>query len=357
MIVRSYTRRTSSFHQLFHYLTKDGRAEASLPVGFNLFSPGIPDPDAPAGAPGQLDPAYREIADEFRKNAHLLPPRKNGVVLYHEILSLAKADRTKITPAILTDFAAFYVSRRAPGALACAVIHTDRDHAHIHLVISANLRGQPQRIRLSRAEFCEAKKALEAYQRERYPELTHSRVDHDPPPEHQRKQRAASKTPRLTHNEHQRRKRLKREGRDEPSRKELLRQHLLTALTGSLSPEHFQSRLLLNGIHVYERNAKPAGIIHNGKKYRFKTLGLHEAMETARHRWRQLPKRQIALKDLLAEKARQRLRNLGFPERIRDVLESGEQTERGGDSLRKSPIRHRLKTKHRIHRTGGMERG
>lgn len=331
MIVRSCSRRSPSFHQLLAYLTADGRTADIPPISRNLFSPGIPAPDDPPGAPAAPGPAYREVADEFLANARHLPPRKNGVVLYHEILSFAKADRPRLTPGMLAGLARFYLQERAPDALAFGVVHTDRENLHVHLVISANPRDRPCRHRLSKFQFARVKRETERLQRSLYPELIHSRVSHGPSPEqkrHQRREQECADAPRLTHAEHQRERRLEPQTKREPSRKELLRQQALAALVASRSPADFRARLRARGLGAYERNGRLQGVIpqdgpdpsgHN--KYRFTTLGLGPALETAREGWQRYPGNRLLLDDACAEKFRRNFRReYGYHRDIADVL-------------------------------------
>lgn len=328
MILRSYSRRTASFHQLFRYLTADGRA-AAVPVNYNLLSPELPDPDAPPVPPGELGPLYRTIAAEFQANARHLPPRKNGVALYHEIISLSPADGARLTDReavhILYTLADFYLERRAHGALACGIIHLDRGNPHLHLVISANRIGQAKKLRLSQNEFRDIKRELEAYQRLRYPELTHSRVNHGlATPEQGRPQQrpgAPATHPILSSPEHQRQKRLERQGKHEPSRKEHLHQLLLNAFTVCNSPEQFTALLTEHEITLYHRSGRPSGLIANDKKYRFTTLGLESQLQQALAGWQQLPGFTRACEEARAEQLRQEWRReAGYVAEIADVL-------------------------------------
>jgi hypothetical protein len=328
MIIRSYSRRTRSFLQLVSYLTRDGRLADRPPLTFNLFAPGIPDPDAPPAAPAALDPACREVAAEFLKNSRHLRPRKNGVVLYHEILSFAKADRARATPEMLTELACHYLEQRAPGALAFGVVHTDRENLHIHLMISANLRDRPDKLRLSRAEFARIKRELEQLQRTLYPALVHSRVSHGPGPEQRRQQRGQQqeqeeeqRAPRPAHAERQRQCRLERQGKRAPSRKELLYERALAALIAAAAPADLPDRLRERGLGLYERGGRPEGIIADGRKYRFTTLGLGPALTAARERWQRYPDNRRRIGEVYAEKLRRTFRrDNGFHLDIADVL-------------------------------------
>ena len=329
MILRSYSRRTASFHQLFRYLTADGRATA-VPVTYNLLSVAFPAPDAPPAPPGEFDPVYRTIAAEFFDNARHITPRINGVILYHEVISLAKADGVQLKGReavnILYDLADFYLERRAQGALACGVIHLDQDNPHIHLVISANLIGQAKKLRLSHHEFRAVKRELEAYQRLRYPQLIHSRVEHDPPtPEQHRQQqrrRASATRPILSSQEHQRQKRLKRQGKHEPTRKEHLHELLLNAFTVCNTPQQFTAFLTGHRLTLYHRGGRPCGLVAEDKKYRFTTLGLGPQLEQAIKGWQQLPAFERAFQNSTAERLRQEWRReTGYAQDITEALQ------------------------------------
>jgi len=54
----------------------------------------------------------------------------------------------------------------------------DSDNPHIHLIISANERKSKKKIRLSQSQFSKMKDQLEQFQRQEYPELEASMVNH-----------------------------------------------------------------------------------------------------------------------------------------------------------------------------------
>jgi len=162
----------------------------------------------------------------FAGNARHRPPRKNGGVLYHEVLSLARADRKRATPEVLADLAHHYLTLGAPGVLGYGVVHMD-GNPHIHLMISGNLRGSRKKLRLGRAEFAQVKRDLEVYQKERYPFLSHSLVcskGKTPAP-------AARETPA----DQARDRRQREEGRGERSRKARVREQVPSG-TGFATP-------------------------------------------------------------------------------------------------------------------------
>lgn len=328
MMVKSMRRKTPTFSQLLAYFTETGRGEGT-PVLHNLDVTDERDL-------GKLNRA-------FMGNARHCPSRKNGVVLYHEILSLSHKDKEHITPDILLDLARKYLSLRAPEAMAFGVIHTDTENHHVHLLISANLLNRPKKLRLSKKQFAAVKRELEAYEKEKYPELAHSPVLPDSKKPRKRTPKAEHQNPPIK--VHQ-------------TRKETLRQHVLDSLTRSNSQKEFADLLRLQDVSLYERSGKQAGFLVDRKKYRFRTIGLEEAFQNAIVQWNQIPQRKRTIKDILAEKARHIFRSLGFPERIRDVLERGEgemESERGGEFSRKNQIRQILKTKRQVRQRDGRD--
>jgi hypothetical protein len=329
MVVKSMSRKTMSFLKLIEYIAREGRAEG-MPVVHNLSADGK-----------DLDKVNRA----FMQNARHCPPRKNGVLLYHEILSLSPEDKSHATPEILIDLAERYLSQRACGAMAWGMVHFDKN-PHIHLIISANLRGQAKKLRLSRKAFSELKHNLEIYQKEKYPALSRSIVfDEDKKKRREVKQKTMPLKVTQKSSEQAREKRLASQGRGVLSQKEILHQQILDALTASESLEAFTAHLQRQGITLYERSGRLAGIISKGKKYRFRTLGLETALEASRNRWKQLLQRRQSLRDILAEKARYLFREFGIAQRIRDILESQEGKERAGQHPRLDTLRQILHKK------------
>lgn len=310
MMVKSLSRKTPDFAGILAYVADEGKTAGS-PLYHNF----PPPPD------GGFDLAAIEAV--FEDNATHCPARKNATFLYHEILSLAPGDAPQATPEIILDLARRYLALRAPGALGCGVVHADRENLHIHLVISANLLGQAKKLRLSRAGFQEVKCGLEAYQRRRYPELGHSLVfrDEPAPREPPAANARAGEGTAPSAGEIERAKRHARQGSLEPSRKELLRDVLLNALTVSATPAAFRTRLAGHDLTLYHRGGHPAGIFSENKKYRFSTLGLEHDLQQAIIGWQQLPGFERQFQDGVAEGLRQSWRReTGYADEIAEVL-------------------------------------
>jgi len=152
------SRTAGSFSQLVEYCEK-GRAEND--DQYNHFH--------------NLHPGQKEqIIRDFQSNAEHLHERKNGVKLYHEILSFSRAkgisnERQK---EILRETVAEYLQQRAPDCMAYSVIHDEKEgHLHAHIVISSNRVESSKRHRLSKYDFDKVKKGTEKHVLDKYPEM------------------------------------------------------------------------------------------------------------------------------------------------------------------------------------------
>ena len=146
MIIKSMSRKEATFGQLIGYMNREAAAER-----YSLWR----------HCYGRKE---RELEAEFKTNAAHMRARKNGVYMYHEILSITKTahlsdEDMKLT---LRKIAQEYVLRRCPNNMVYGVIHDDHaHHLHYHLLISAIEAGEKTRTRLSRAEFQTLKVEME----------------------------------------------------------------------------------------------------------------------------------------------------------------------------------------------------
>ncbi len=262
MIIKSMARKSKSFGQLLGYI--DRPSEIGPALGHNLTST-------------MADSAA--LRREFLVNSHLLPERRNGNVLYHEVLSFADADREHLTPAVLETITRHYLEIRAPYALAYARAHFNAGNPHVHIMLSANNVASRQRLRLSKGRFQTIKREMERYQQEHFPQLRHSLVGFEKTQEHARTQRRAE-------SERQRR------GETRLSQKERITQTVQAALSKSANGSECYRQLLNQNLRLYRRG-KTVGVeyISSGRRYRLKTLGLAESFELARAEWREVPER------------------------------------------------------------------
>lgn len=261
MLVKSMARKSPSFAQLLRYINAPEQKGEPWLQNFRTTTP-------------DLDRLHGELL----ANARLLAKRKNGNVLYHEVLSFSRFDRSQITTAVLEDMTRHYLALRAPYALAYAQAHLDTDHPHVHILLSANNVGSSSRLRLTKAQFRQIHAALEAYQQARYPELTSSLVLGE----------KRTKKPRRRRNESERDRRLKQEGRSEPTAKERVRNDFLAALSASYSRAELEVQLAKRGLRLVERG-KTATVWDEatGRRHRTGTLNLAGQIARCQASWRQ----------------------------------------------------------------------
>ncbi len=121
----------------------------------------------------RIDNMFRQYNSNNEKR---LVPHKRANLAYHEIVSFHQKDSRKLSREALLDIARTYAKKRSPNSLVVATMHRDREHLHIHMIVSAvELGGRVKR--LSRSEFRELKESMERYQDQKL-NLEHSKVDH-----------------------------------------------------------------------------------------------------------------------------------------------------------------------------------
>lgn len=250
MIVKSMSRKVPSFGQLIGYIDRD-EGQEPYRIRHNVWG---------------RDPAH--IRAEFEQNGGLLAKRKNGVYLYHEIISITRAKG--LSPeeqmARLHDIAENYIAARCPDNLVFGGLHQDKNHSyHYHLMISANRAGEIGRLRLSKAQFREIQVGLERHVLLTYPELE-QKVAIDKRSERGRKKGEAE---------------LERRTGNRPKREEVL-ERVLAAYGASQDRQSLLDALGREGLELYVRG-KTLGVVdlESGKNHRLKTLDLEMADQVA----------------------------------------------------------------------------
>lgn len=301
MMVKSMSRKTVSFGQLLEYLNEP---EAKGPALLHNFRASGDD--------------LQRLQGEFLENARFLPPRRNGNILYHEILSFSDLDRNRVSPATLEDLTRQYLLLRAPAALAYAKAHFNTACPHIHLIISANELGRSRRSRLSKAEFQRIKRDLERYQIEHYPNLIHSKVQGEREPR-----------PRRRRVESEQARRVRKEGIAPATRKDVLRDLVLGALTRAASGEDLVNELARNHLQLTRRSRTVLlQDMAHGRHYRLSTVGLAEAFWKAVQAWEAVPARLEALASLELEQSRQLWAEFGFREDVLTILQGNQEVRK-----------------------------
>ena len=249
MIIKSMSRKVPSFGQLIEYMSDIDKSDQQYNIYQNIYARNSED-----------------IEQEFKQNAETMFKRKNGVYLYHEILSITKSQNLedKKQKEILRSIAYEYARKRAEHNLIFATLHDDHDeHLHYHFVISSNALGESKKTRMSKAQFDKFKKNLEARTLEKYPELEQKVIINKQAGEKlsnkgSEQKRRTGKTPQ----------------------RDLLKEKLQNIFAQADSKQTFFDTLDKENFEVYVRG-KTIGILDkaNNRKHRLKTLGILEEFE------------------------------------------------------------------------------
>lgn len=253
MIIKSLARKTPSFDHLTEYICDPASDAGHSAISHNLWA-----------NPNDMDAMVRE----FEGNYQYLAQRKNGNAMYHEIIVLPPHVEHHQAKPILLDLAHAYLQKRAPSQLAFGRIHTDRDHPHIHLIISSNAAKSRKRESLSKAEFAEIQAEVERYKLENYPELTEQFYQ----PKNTQEQRRERQNPKLKKSHRERSSEIRTKV---PSKRQQVRDKFEDLLNRSQTISELMQQLRGAGLELYRRG-KSDGLLdaRSGRKYRLKTLGL-----------------------------------------------------------------------------------
>ena len=241
MIVKSMSRKVPSFGQLIGYIDRDEDAERYR-IRHNLAA---------------RDPEL--VRHEFETNASLLQKRKNGVYLYHEILSISRAQglSDEQQKERLYQIAQQYIAARCPDNLVYGGLHHDKEHSfHFHLMMSSNRAGDTKRLRLDKSQFRDIQVKLEEHVLREYPEL-------------EQKLAIGKRSDRRLN---QAEVELERRTGQRPQRQSVL-ERVQEALASSRDRYAFLSALGRSDLELYVRG-KNLGVIdlESGKKHRINTL-------------------------------------------------------------------------------------
>ena len=244
MILKSMGRKSSSYSQLIEYITKE---KEKIPVPPHLiFKHNV------------FGKTKAEIEQEFLKNESNRQYKRVGVNrLYHEWIAFHDLDRDKLTDAMLEDLARQYFKIRNENALYVSAIHRDKDHVHIHFLVSGTeISGKS--LRISQKEFNDIKKSLQDYQIQKYPQLQHSISNFD----------VKSKNS-IQSMEY---KVIERKGKSD---KQILKEQLEQIFSQSKSRSEWQEKMKSAELGIYTRG-KTQGITFKDRNYRLNTLGFTE---------------------------------------------------------------------------------
>ncbi|MGB5024437.1 MAG: relaxase/mobilization nuclease domain-containing protein, partial [Saprospiraceae bacterium] len=242
MILKNLTRRNNT-GQLVNYLFKQEKGNKPKPIlKHNLKS-------------RTTKGWTKELDKNFELRMH---KRKDNIRLHHTIISFSNKDKKQINQELLKDITKKYIELRGKDNIYLASSHHDKEHIHLHIVMSTHIYLTGESNRISRQEFRDMKLALDTYQKERYPELVQSL------PSHGKSQKLQLTDPEL--------KLQDRNGK--LSQKQELLETVQTVYSKSKSLDNFLSELKSEGYNSYSRGGKVYGVEdESGRHYRFKTLG------------------------------------------------------------------------------------
>jgi hypothetical protein len=257
MIIKSMSRKHASFSQLLDYVNRGAKSQ-HFTVYHNLYHR-----------------SHEQVTAEFTENAQRLKFRKNGVYLYHEVVSITRShhltenQQKEALQAIVRE----YLAKRAGKQLAYAVLHEDKpDNLHFHIVISANEANDTNRKRLSKAEFSNIQTSLEAWVLQTFSELEQKAVFEKNQTD-QEKQTKAKKA-RISNDGAE----LKRRG-GKTTERDSMKETIEAIFSASTNGRHFAELMEKAGLKLYQRGKNYGVTTEDGTKYRFATLGLAEAWE------------------------------------------------------------------------------
>ncbi len=248
MIIKSMSRKTKSFSQLFSYMEK-GSSKSSE---YDFFSQNL------------YSNNDKEIKSAFLENARELKFRRNGNYLFHEVISITKSKQLNLEQEKerLFDIVCQYTKSRCCNNLAVGYLHDEKsNNIHYHLMISSNEVGSNRNQRLTKHNFDKIKKETEKYVIDKYPELEQDIIING------KKERKKQKLSKGAWE-------VKRKG-GRLEKKERITSTLKDIFSGSNSKSEFFNQLSSQHIEMYNRGKSIGFIsINDQKKYRLKTLGL-----------------------------------------------------------------------------------
>ncbi len=247
------SRKVPSFDQLIGYMDL-GASSRDNNIYYNLFSR---KPD--------------DIEAEFRSNFSFAPKRKNGVTMYHEVISITRSKQINQQEQIeiLRQVVYKYIQDRAGNNLVYAVLHDDKaDNLHYHLLISSNELESSKKHRLSKAQFESVKSNLELFVLDCHPELQQKKLISKDKQSREYKDGLSNKGAEL-----------KRRTGKTPQR-DIVKESLLNIFASASTRQEFIELMESEHFALYKRG-KHWGILNENtnRKHRFTTLGVSEEFE------------------------------------------------------------------------------
>ena len=192
---------------------------------------------------------------------HRQRKRSDSVYLSHEILSWHKEDAKNITLEKMEEMTREYIRLRSSKGMYVAAPHFDKEHYHVHVLVSGIEYKTGKGMRLSKTALTKLKKEIQQYQQEKFPELSNSIVAYG----------KKSVLPKTSEKEYQLKYRVGRE-----TEKEKVLTKINACYKKANSKEFFFQLLNESGLKTYERGGKITGVVHGKYKFRFMRIGITE---------------------------------------------------------------------------------
>ncbi|MEZ4850659.1 MAG: relaxase/mobilization nuclease domain-containing protein [Bacteroidia bacterium] len=242
MIIKFFTRQSRSYRQAINYVKREQ-------VNFRF----IDKKNLPGDSVDGWVQAFQMNEDQRHKKSR----RKDAVRLRHIVISWNGQDN--VSNEAMRDMSRQFMNLYNKDSLYLIVAHNpDEVHPnpHCHIICSGtDIWGKA--LDLNNSEFTQLKQKTEQYQRDHWPQYTHSRVEH-------------GKGTRSREREYWLRK------RGQVLHKDTLSQTLERILRQSGSFTDFVKGIEQTGLALWQdqRNGKVVGITFNGRNHRFRTLGI-----------------------------------------------------------------------------------
>ena len=189
--------------------------------------------------------------------------RSNANRAYHEIISFHKSDSKHLPKKVLMKIARKYAKERSPNSLVISTMHSDKDHLHIHNVISALEYATGKPVRLTRKEFREVKNRMEYWQEQELG-LEYSKVNH------------SKKKEQMLQLDVERELNL----RGKQSERQKIQLRLIEVFSKARTEKVYYREFEKSGLELYSRGGRIVGVKGFDKRYRLKTLGFDHSRIT-----------------------------------------------------------------------------
>ena len=204
-----------------------------------------------------LEKRIQNMVKQFESNESIRKiQRINKNRAYHEIVSFHKSDTDKLPKKVLLKIARKYAKERSPNSMVVSSMHSDKEHLHIHNVISALEFATGKPVRLSRKEFNGVKERMEQFQ-EKELGLKYSKINH------------SKKKVQMLQLDIERELNL----RGKRSERQEIQSKLVQVFARERTEKVNYRELEKSGLELYSRGGKIAGVQGFNKRYRLKTLG------------------------------------------------------------------------------------